>query len=839
MGKPVSKLNQNSFMQRFRSYLLLCFCLLLTMLAYSQHEARQYVIAGINITGIRFLDNNALLNMAGLRVGDTLEIPSTRTSSIIHKLWDTGLFGDIEISATRFEGNKVYLNLYLQERPRVSRIRFEGIKKGDSDKLNDKIKAIKGKIISDHIVKNTITTIERYFKDKGYYAVKVEAHQKPDTLLSNSVILVLNIERGKKVKAQKIIFDGNEQLHKKRLHRRMKIKEKRFPRIFTSSRFEPKRYNEDKDRLIKLYNKLGYRDAQILDDSVYFIRPNRVNIYMKLHEGPQYYFRNITWKGNFVYSDEFLSQVLGIKKGDIYDREMLDKRLNFSLTEQDISSLYMDNGYLFFRITPVEIKVEGDSIDIEMRIYEGPQATINSIFINGNTRTSDHVILREIRTIPGRKFSRRDIIRTNQALSQLGYFDPEKIQINPIPHLETGTVDIEYTVEEKPSDQLELSGGWGGGIGFVGTVGIIFNNFALRKAGKLSNWRPVPSGDGQQLALRIQANGRRFQTYSFTFTEPWLGGKKPNTFSVNLSHSVQRLMTFNRVLGGLQVSSATVSLGRRLTFPDDYFVLSNALSYRQYILEDYPTGLGYDNGISRSVTFSTTLSRNSIDNPTFPRTGSSLSLSITMTPPFSWFDNIEGRQNYDALPPAERFRWIEYHKWMFDASFFTPIVGKLVLNTRAHVGFLETYSRDKGVGPFERFVLGGSGLSGFNFLLGLDIIGLRGYRDNSIVPFTSGVNANTGGTVFSKYVMELRYPLSLNPAATIFVLTFLEGGNNWAGFEKFNPFNVYRSAGVGARIFMPAFGMIGIDYGVGFDEIPGSPGANGGQFHFTIGHQIR
>jgi outer membrane protein insertion porin family len=827
-------------MQRFLKSFRVVVCFLwLSGLAHAQNRSGEYVIAGINISGIKFLDSNALLNMAGLKVGDTLEIPSTRTATAIRKLWETGLFGDVEITATKFEGNKVYLNLYLQERPRVSRIQFEGVKKGDADKLQDKIKAIKGKIISDPLVKNALITVEKYYKDKGFYAVKVNATQPKDTLLSNSVILKLKVERGKKVKADEIIFEGNQAVSDKRLHRRMKIKEKRFPRIFTSSKFVPKKYKEDKERIIKLYGKEGYRDAQILEDCVYFVKPNRVNIYMKLHEGPQYHYRNITWKGNFVYSDEYLSQVLGIKKGDIYDREELDKRLNFSLTEQDISSLYMDNGYLFFRITPVETKVEGDSIDIEMRIYEGPQATINSIFINGNTRTSDHVILREIRTIPGRKFSRREIIRTNQALSQLGYFDPEKIQIEPVPHLETGTVDINYTVEEKPSDQLELSGGWGGGIGFVGTVGIVFNNFSLRKAGKLSNWRPVPAGDGQQLALRIQANGRAFQTYSITFTEPWLGGKKPNAFSVNLSHSVQRNVFRNRVLGGLQVTSATMSLGRRLNFPDDYFVLSNALSFRQYTIDNYNAGLGYNNGVSRSITFSTTLARNSIDNPTFPRTGSNISLSVTMTPPFSLFDNIEGRANYDALSPQERFRWIEYHKWMFDASFFTPIVGKLVLNTRAHFGFLQTYSKDKEVGPFERFILGGSGLSGFNFLLGSDIIALRGYKDRSIVPFSTGVNAGTGGTVFSKYVMELRYPLSLNPAATIFVLSFVEAGNNWADFGRFNPFNVYRSAGIGARVLMPAFGMIGIDYAVGFDEVRGDPGANGGQFHFTIGQQIR
>ncbi len=807
---------------------------------YAQSDQqKEYNIKEITVSGIQFLDPNAIINLSGLKVGDKLRIPSTDAATAIKKLWKTGLFGDVSVTIAKVEGDDIFLDINLQERPKVTRISFDGVRKGQQTTLSEKLGTIKGTVVSDATLKNAELTIKKYYAEKGYYNSTVKIIQTKDTLLRNGVALDFYVDKGPKVKVKSINIEGNTKIADKKIRKKMKIKEKKPVQIFTSSKFVRKKFEEDKAKIVDFLNNRGYRDARITEDTVYSVNRKRVNISLTLQEGTKYYFRNITWTGNYKYTDEALGRVLGIKKGDVYNKKELEERLNFSFTQQDVSSLYMDDGYLFFRINPIEVAVEGDSIDVEMRIYEGPQANIDAIYINGNTRTSDHVIQREIRTIPGQKFSRQNIIRTQQALSQLGYFDPEKIQIEPVPHIETGTVDIIYNLEERPSDQLELSGGWGGAIGFVGTLGVVFNNFSIRKAGRLSNWRPVPTGDGQRLAVRVQANGRQFQTYSLTFTEPWLGGKKPNSFTVNLSHSVQRRVINGEVIGTLLVTGATVSLGRRLKKPDDYFVLSNAISYQAYQLDNFAVfSSDFTDGVSNNINFNTTISRNSINNPTFPRSGSSVSLSVSLTPPFSLFDNIEGRQGYEEQEPAERFQWIEYHKWMFDASFFTPVAGKLVLNTRVHFGFLNAYNRDKGVGPFERFTMGGAGLAGQNFILGTDIIGLRGYQDNSIVPIAFS-DDDTGGTVFNKYVMEFRYPISLNPAATIFILGFLEGGNNWGSFDQFDPFNVYRSAGFGARIFMPAFGLIGLDYGIGFDDVPGSPEANGPQFHFTIGQQIR
>jgi outer membrane protein insertion porin family len=493
----------------------------------------------------------------------------------------------------------------------------------------------------------------------------------------------------------------------------------------------------------------------------------------------------------------------------------------------------MDDGYLFFSINPVEVAVENDSVDVEMRIYEGEQATISKVILTGNTRTSDHVVLREIRTLPGQKFSRSDLIRTQRELATLGYFDPEQIGIQPKPNVSNGTVDIHYKVVEKPSDQVELSGGWGGIFGFVGTLGLVFNNFSVRKVPNIKSWSPLPQGDGQKLAIRFQANGRRFQTYSFTFTEPWLGGKKPNNFSFNVQHSVQRLIQgfTNISTGSLQVTGVTLTLGRRLTFPDDFFTLSNSLSYLRYQLQNYP-GLfrTVRSGEFNNFVFNTTIARNSIDNPIFPRSGSNMVLSIGLTPPYSVINN----RDYSLLSDDKRFRWIEYHKWMFDNWWYLNLWKNLVVCARAHVGYIGSYRATTGISPFERFILGGDGMMFNNFLLGTDIVGLRGYTNQSIRP-----ERVEGGVVFNKFVLEMRYPLTLSQAASIYALVFAEGGNNWGSARDVNPFDLKKSVGAGVRIFMPAIGMLGIDYGWGFDPIPGNPQANYGQFHFTIGQMLR
>jgi outer membrane protein insertion porin family len=826
-------------MNRFLLLLLPAFLYCQNLRAQEDFDQKKYTIKAITVSGIQFLDPTAIINLSGLKVGDTIRVPGTDMAGAIRKLWGKGLFGTVDISATQIEGDAISLDIFLQERPKISRIEFKGIKKGDQTKLSEKLGTIKGTVVSDAVIKNAQLTIKKYYAEKGFYNAKINVVQKRDSLLKNSLLMRFEINKGPKVKVRAIDLEGVGKVSPKRIKKTMKTKEKKPFRIFSSSKFIANKLEEDKKKVINYYNSKGYRDARIVEDTFYLVSDSRLKVEWKIEEGQKYYFRSIGWEGNFKYTDAQLSSILGIKKGDVYNKEELNKRLQFSFTEQDISSLYMDDGYLFFSIRPVEVGVEGDSIDIVMRMSEGPQADINQIIINGNTRTSDHVIRREIRTIPGQKFSRQNIIRTQQALGQMGYFDAEKIQIDPKPNVETGTVDIEYTLEERPSDQLELSGGWGGAFGFVGTLGVVFNNFSIRRAGRLSSWRPIPTGDGQRLALRAQANGRAFQTYSATFTEPWLGGRKPNSLTVNFSYTVNQRIDFRgNVFGKLEILGGSVGIGRRLSAPDDYFTLSNTLNYQNYRLTNFNIGSGFSNGDARNFTFITTLARNSINNPTFPRTGSSFSLSLALTPPYSLFDGLNTRQEYNELSLQDRFQWVEYHKWMFDASTFTPVAGKLVLNARVHFGLVAPYNQNKGASPFERFILGGSGLAGQNFIFGTDIIGLRGYNDNSIVPFNP-TGERTGGTVFNKYVMELRYPVSLNPAATIFVLSFLEGGNTWESPKEFNPFNIYRSAGVGARIFMPAFGLIGIDYGIGFDRIPGNPGASGGQFHFIIGQQIR
>jgi outer membrane protein insertion porin family len=813
-------------------------------------KPKDYVIGGITVAGSEFLDKNALLNMSGLKEGDKIKIPSEETSNVIRKLWKSGIIGDARLDITSVDGDKVFLEITVKERPRLSRTLFEGIRKGQHETLNDKIKLIKGKIITESMMKIAENKIRTHYAEKGFKNTKVLIVPQKDTLLarSNYAYLKINVNKGSKVKISKIEMEGVTAFKEKVVKRKLKkTKEKRFGRIFSPSKFVQKEFDKDKDNLLSFYNKNGYRNASIDMDTVFDINEELVGIKMKIDEGKKFYYRNIDWVGNTVYSDTILSQVLGITKGDVYNPEEMSKRLNYSPTSSDVTSLYMDDGYLFFNIEPVEVQVDEDSIDIEMRVFEGEQANINKINLRGNTRTSDHVVHRELRTIPGAKFSRSDIIRTQREIAALNYFDPEKIGINPAPNMSEGTVDVNYNVEERPSDQIELSGGWGGFFGFVGTVGLVLNNFSMRKFSKFKDWRGIPQGDGQKLAVRVQANGRRFQNYSITFTEPWLGGRKPNGFSVAVNHSVSRTINFQtqETIGSLQISGVNTSLMRRLTFPDDWFVMSNSLGYQHYNIDNFlQGGIGsLPPGRYNSITFNTTISRNSIDNVQFPRSGSTVSLSMNFTPPYSL---ITGQ---DLFSRTDGAKWVEYYKWMFDNTWYQQIVGKLVIVARAHMGLMGAYNKAVPISPFERFVLGGSGMTFNNFLLGTEIIALRGYTDQSVIPLQSDGNGGQrylqtaqggqGGIIYNKFVLELRYPLSLAQSATIFVLGFAEGGNNWARFADFNPFQLKRSAGVGARIFMPAFGMLGIDWAYGFDTIQGATGVNGSQFHFTIGQPIR
>ena len=809
---------------------------------------KEYTIGGLSLAGTRFLDANSLLSLTGLKKGDKIRLPGEAQGSAIRKLMDSGLLFDVVMTATKIEGNSISLQFKVIERPRLFQITYTGVRKGESESLKEKVKLTRGKIITNTDIKNAQLAVRRYYIEKGYLNAKVKVTTIPDSTRNNATMRV-QINKGEKVKIDNIEFAGRSELQESALRSKMKgTKQMRFGRVFSPSKFIPKKFEEDKGKLVDYYNKLGYRDAVVEDDSIINNGGATVGLKLTLAEGKKYYYRNVNFEGNYLYTSAQLREVLGIRKGDVYSPEELEKKMGGS-PGQDLSSQYMDDGYLYYRAEPVERAVVGDSIDLDIRIFEGKQATINRIILNGNTKTSDHVVMRQIRTLPGQKFSKTNIIRTQRELSTLGYFDPEKIGINPVPQPD-GTVDIEYNVEEKPNDQIELSGGWGGFIGFVGTLGLTFNNFSARNITNLSAWRPLPSGDGQRVSIRFQANGRQFQTYSTTFTEPWLGGRKPNALSISLSHTVFRQFGadfFSSAGGNAQPIGAytntgiTLGLGRQLKVPDDYFSLSNSISYQQYDLNNIAIfGNGYNNGVSNNFTFNTTLSRNSIDQPQFPRLGSSFTLSGSFTPPYSAFRSKDYR-----IDQSNPYKLVEYHKWMFDASWFQTAVGKFVLNTRAHMGFLGSYNARTPIGPFERFVLGGSGLAGQGqFALAQDIVGLRGYPDRRVITLDNnraadGNTSSQGGVVYSKYVAEIRYPVSLNPSATIFVLGFVEAGNNWASYKQYNAFDLRRSAGAGARIFMPAFGLIGIDYGWGFDEIPGVQKAGTGQFHFTIGQQLR
>ena len=710
--------------------------------------------------------------------------------------------------------------------------------------------------------------------NKSYNDVKVNVVKQKDEKLENNIVLFINVTKGNKIRIKDINLSGTKSIKKWKLRRTFKeTKRRHWWNPFNSAKFDEDNYEKDKKALIAKYNEKGFRDAKIVHDSIYRIEKQKVKLNWKrsfrtfsikrdtinatkrmsiditVEEGTKYYFRNITWVGNSKYSSKDLANVLSIKKGDIYDQSTLDQKLFSNPNGNDVTSLYMDDGYLFFNITPVEANVTNDSIDLEMRIYEGKQATISKVTVVGNTKTNDRVIMREIRTKPGQLFRRSDIIRTQRELSQLGYFDPEKMNVLPSPNQATGTVDIEYTVEEKPSDQVELSGGYGNGM-VVGTLGVTFNNFSGKNFFKKESWRPLPSGDGQRLSVRAQSSGLFYQSYNMSFTEPWLGGKKPNSLSVTGYYSVQsngqkRKTTdsngdkiSNPLRASLDIVGASVGLGKRLKWPDDYFTLYQELDYQYYILNNYSSIFSFSKGYSNNIYYKASLQRNSVDKPIFETRGSQLALTGQWTPPYSFFNNKDYTSS--TLTAQERFKFVEYQKYKFTAKFFTPITNKrgtdgkearnLILRTSLGFGLLTSYNSHVGQSPFERFYMGGSGLTGYA-LDGREIIALRGYDDQSLSP-------STGASFITKYSAELRFPITLNPSATIYMLGFLEAGNSWANKQDFNPFNVYRSTGVGVRVFLPMFGLLGFDYGWRLDDVPTNLGMQKGQFHFTIGAAI-
>jgi len=859
---------------------------------------QEYIIAGIEVTGLNVLDKNAMISLTGLKVGDKIKIPGDGISGAIRKLWKHGLVGDVTISVQKIEGTNVYLTIILTERPRLNDFYFVGISKSQQSSLKEDMKLIKGKIVNDATIRNAELTVKKHFVKKGFLNTVVKVIPEADTLNRGGVRLKIDVDLKSKVKINTIYIEGNDAIADARLKGRLKKTHERarvtlhrailsellmlkpskiLPaldssrklstldikefitrnvklNVFAGSKFIRSEFEEDKLKLIEYYNSQGYRDAEILADTIVNYDKSNIDLKIQVYEGRKYYFRNITWVGNYVYSANILNKILDINKGDVYNKEMIDKKTTFNPKGADISGLYMDDGYLFFQVIPVEVAVAGDSIDVEMRIREGDQATIDEVIISGNERTNDHVIRRELSTIPGQKFRRSDLIRTQQQLSQMGYFNPQKIEQDIRPNMADGTVDIEWKVEEQSNDQIELSGGWGGFYGFVGTVGLSFNNFSIRNVPHFDKWKPLPVGDGQRLSLRAQANGRSFQSYSLSFTEPWLGGRRPNSFTVSLNHSISRLATgYNFEFSdasSLKQSGITVGFGKRLEWPDNYFSLASSISFLQYNYNDYFRGTTVlpDSGTTNEIMLTTTLSRNSIDNPMYPTQGSTISLALSLTPPYSaWRDP----SYYEDI--NTQYRWTELHKWMLDAKFYVKLIGSskpdgrsLVLETKAHFGFIGAYDKSLGVGPFQRFLLGGDGLAGgFNsFVLGQDIVGLRGYPNNSITPpgyadTQTVVNEIRGGIVYNKFGFELRYPVVTGQSATIYGFVFSEAGNNWNNYEDFNPFNLYKAAGVGARIFMPAFGLIGLNWAYGFDRLPGAFDVSGSQFHFTIGQQLR
>ena len=813
---------------------------------------KTYEIAGIAVSGIgEHYDSETLVQYSGLREGEEIKIPGDAITKAIKKLYGYGLFSDVAIFIDRIEGNKVYLNIRLAERHKLSRINYIGLKKSEETKLKEKVNWLPGTQVTDNQISNLKRIVERYFKEKGYYNTDIKVLRRDDPDNENFVILDVSVQRNNKIKIEDIVIAGNKEVRDGKLKRAMKkTKEKSLVNLFKSAKYIEESYEEDKYNLLDKYNELGYRDAAILSDSVEQVSPNRVKIYLNVEEGNKYYFNNITWVGNTVESTENLSKILNIKKGDVYNKKYFEERL--TMDDDAVANLvYLNNGYLFYHSVPVETVVGGDSINMEIRIVEGPQATINRVNISGNDRTHEHVIRRELYTYPGELFSREDIIRSIRELSQLGHFDPEQLQQPDIaPNPETGTVDIGFKVAERANDKIEISGGWGAGM-IIGSLGLTFSNFSMRNIFNWDSYRPLPQGDGQTLSLKAQTNGKYYTSFSISFREPWLGGKKPNSLSVSAWYS--RQTGYSRsYYNSYYVNSAkdqyddsqlmttfgiTAGLGRRITWPDDFFSMYTEVSYQRYTLKNWPYYI-MSNGNSNNLSFAVTLQRSSIDNPLYTRRGSDFSLSVSFTPPYSLFSD----ENYGSanIKDREKYRWIEFHKWKFKGRVFMPLDKneKFVLYTGVQYGYLGYYNKDRR-SPFEGFEMGGDGMSGYS-LYGREYIGLRGYENGSLTNAGSSFLAPSASdaSLYTKLTMELRYPISLAQSATIYALAFVEAGNSWYEIKDFEPFNLYRSAGVGLRVFLPMFGLLGLDWGYGFDSVPGRSGASGSQLHFVLGQEF-
>ncbi len=809
-------------------------------------EQNEYEIGGVNVYGPKHRDPNAIISISGLSVGKKITVPGPEVPKAIKSLLRLRLFSDVKILQEKIEGDIIYLGIELTELPILSRYSYKGVKKIKHEDLNEIVDGIlsKGGIVTEDLKSLTRMKIKEKFMSDGFLDCEVAINETPDTIRANSVRLEFDIQKNKRVRIEDIVFTGNENVKTRKLKKKLESTKKKWT-LLKKSKFMSSDYEDDKMALIDYYNTVGFRDAKIVSDSVWRDEEGKLFLQINIDEGNRFYFRDIVWKGNSIHDTELLSSVLGIEKGDVYNEQLLDQRINFAQDGRDVSSLYMDDGYLFFRVDPTEVSVENDSIDLEMRIYEGPQATIDKVSIRGNDRTHENVVRRMVRTKPGQKFSRQDIMRSQREIINLGYFNPENMDIQTPVDPQTGTVDIEYVLEERPSDQLELSAGYGGFQGLVGTLGVTFNNFSLRNIRQRETWNPLPQGDGQRLSVRAQSNSNFFQSYNFSFTEPWLGGRKPNSLTIGSVFSKFDYRTFGQ--GQFSIFNVSAGIGTQLKWPDDYFIYSATANIENLTLEGYNRGdFNVTEGNFKNYNIRQTLVRSSIVEPIFPRSGSKVSLTLQLTPFYFWRQNVgggfppdqaadlvaqenlergEGAPMTDAeeaaflnqLNDSRKFEFLEYHKWRFDVEQYFNVVDKLVVMAQAKIGVLGYYRKNVGIVPFERYELGGDGLNNQQVqITGKDIIAVRGYEINEVM--SNEIIQDGGASIFNKYTIELRYPFTLNPNSTIYAHLFAQGANAYSGFREFNPFELKRSAGAGLRVFLPMFGLLGFDYGFGFDK---------------------
>ena len=838
-------------------YTVLCsFFLLGSFHAHTQNldeyvKGKLYTIDTIKVSGIKTFSDQTVISYSQLRKGQKINIPGDKISSVINKLWSLQLFSDINFYINQIEEDRVALEIEIEELPSLNKIKINGLKKTKIEPLLKETELKAGKKLSESFLANTKNYIINKFQKEGFLNTKVAFNTIPDSIKTNTFDMVVNVDLGERVKIRAINFEGNEVFNDKKLRSKFKKTKQKFPlRFWRKSKFIEEDFEEGKQNLLDFYKEKGYRDARIVGDTLVNNEDNTISIHFDMEEGNQYYFGDISYLGNSVYTDFQLSQVLGIKKGDPYDGVMLKKRIADDKPDaNDLTNLYQNNGYLFSNINAVEVSAENDTINFEIRVSEGKLASFNKISVVGNTKTNDHVIYRELRTKPGELYSKDMVVRTVRELGQLGFFDAENINpdfknVNP----NAGTVDIEYGLVEAGASQIELQGGYGGG-GFIGTLGLSFNNFSLKNIFNIDTYKPLPMGDGQNLSLRLQAS-QFFNTYSFSFAEPWMGGREPVQFSTSLSHTVQ--YRYDYLTGRadksqyFQISGLTLGLAKRLKRPDDFFTLSQAISYQYYDLNNYYTGLfTFGDGSANNLNYTISLSRNNTyTNPIFPIGGSKFTISAKLTPPYSLINGIDfsdlGNRKEFQLPNGEpdtakidqeKFRWLEFYKLKFSGEWYTSIIGKLVFKAQTDFGFIGAYNQERDNIPFERFYLGGDGMQQWA-MDGRETIALRGYKNQSL-------SSRDGSLLYNKFTFELRYPITLKPSASIFALSFLESGNGYNSFRDFNPFNSKRSAGMGVRIFMPAFGLLGIDFGYGFDSSNlNNDNANGWETHFIIGQQF-